>query len=374
MRYGRRVRSPLVVAGAAAAVAALAGARAPAAPAPPLVPSKPPTSFRAIAANDVYSWQLPESFAGRRIRRAAFVGDVVEHRGTRFYGATGGSRGIVERRIYAARPDGYSFSSILLAPSEFALTQACAGQRRLAPSTAGRRPAWRTRYALRANDCAGLRRGSLEVWLDRETLLPLRVLERRGRRTYRSSFRYTSVGARLPARAFVRPRLGRRPRVSDLGFRRVSPAAAARALSYRPQVPTALPAGFRLAVSGWAPWSARTGPEASNPRYRQLFAAVYRRGFERIDVTQRLAGARGWVSDPFGAECQFQRTERASVRGRRATYGIGTAITPHLYWRDGEVLVTVSGALPKRDLVAIANSLVPVGGLASAPATRRALP
>ena len=93
------------------------------------------------------------------------------------------------------------------------------------------------------------------------------------------------------------------------------------------------------------------------PRRPQLFAAVYRRGFERIDVTQRLAEPRGWSVDPFGAECVFQYSERATIRGARGWYGIGPDTTPHLFWRQGRVLYTVSGPYAKRDLLAIANSL-----------------
>ncbi len=96
------------------------------------------------------------------------------------------------------------------------------------------------------------------------------------------------------------------------------------------------------------------------PRRPELFAAVYRRGFERIDVTQRLARPRGWLIDPFGAECVFQYSERATIRGARGWYGIGPDTTPHLFWRQGRVLYTVSGPYAKRDLLAIASSLTPV--------------
>jgi hypothetical protein len=120
-----------------------------------------------------------------------------------------------------------------------------------------------------------------------------------------------------------------------------------------------LPPGFSRVLVGWAPRSSVTGPEGSVPAKRELFAAVYRRGFERIDVTQRLAGVRGWTGDPFGGECLFEYTEQVTVRGAPATYGIGAEIVAHVFWREGNVLYTVSGPCPRRDLVAIANSLAP---------------
>ena len=168
------------------------------------------------------------------------------------------------------------------------------------------------------------------------------------------------MNAELPDSDFARPFDGPALTQRNEGFRRASPAVAATHLSYRPRLPSALPEGFSLAVSGWAPRSAVTGPEGSMPRRRELFAGVYLRGHERIEVTQRLAAGRGWVADPFGFECGVQYSERARVKGRPARFGIGPEIPPHLFWRRGRLLFTVSGPFPKRDLLAIANSLAPI--------------
>ena len=331
----------------------------------PLVPARPVGAFRADVREgnvvELVGFRLPESWAQRRLVGAAFVGDVVEHGGTTTYGGQGESSGIIERRTFPARPDAYSFSERLAVPAEYVLAQARAGARTLLPTREGGRPAWRTTVALHANECAGLRAGTAELWVDRATLLPLRVVERRGRQVFPTRIFYRSLGSAGKER-FLPPLVGRRPAREDHGFRRVSARAAGAALSYTPRLPTTFPTGFTLAVTGWAPRSARTGPEASNPVYRELFAAVYRRGFERIDVTQRLAAGRGWLSDPFGAECAFVRSERVSVNGAAATYGIGETIVPHLYWREGNLLLTVSGPFPKADLVQIAESLSPVTG------------
>ena len=329
------------------------------------VPPRPVGAFRAEVREgnrvELVGFRLPESWAQRRLFGAAFVGDVVEHGGTTTYGGQGESSGIIERRTFPARPDASSFSERLAVPAEYVLAQARAGTRALFPAREGGRSAWRTTVALHANECAGLRAGTAELWLDRATLLPLRVVERRGRQVFPTRIVYRSLGSAGKER-FLPPLVGRRPVRQDRRFRRVSALAAGAALPYTPRLPTTFPTGFTLAVTGWAPRSARTGPEASNPVYRALFAAVYRRGLERIDVTQRVAAGRGWLSDPFGAECAFVRSERAAVNGVPATYGIGETIVPHLYWRNGNLLLTVSGPFPKADLVRIAESLSPVTG------------
>lgn len=49
-----------------------------------------------------------------------------------------------------------------------------------------------------------------------------------------------------------------------------------------------------------------------------------------------------------------------TVGGVRANYAFGPETGPHLYWREGAVLHTVSGPFPVEDLVAVADSLSPV--------------
>lgn len=339
---------------------------------PALVPKAPVTTFVADVRDgemlERVSWQAPERFASRALRADPILGQtlVVERDGTRIEGAVPGSprtsfQGTVERRLYAARPDGYSliqerFEELV----EFVVGQARAGKLRLKSARAGGRAALQATVRLYPNDCAALRGGSATVWLDRATLLPLRLAVRRTNLRADTRAVIRSLNRPVPGSAFASPRLGARPNRLDYGFTRTSPAAAAQRLSYRPLLPRSLPAGFRLSVSGWAPRSGITGAEGSNPRYAQLFGAVYRRGFERIDVTQRLAGQRGWLNDPFGAECQFQFEERANVNGVRARFGTGPATTPHLYWRSGRLLFTVSGPFSKGELLAVAKSLAAV--------------
>jgi hypothetical protein len=325
-------------------------------------PTNPATSFRAegrlFGEPIVVSWQSPERYAERRGRSLAAAPTLVERDGTRYVTVTRETNGAVQRRLFAAEPDGFSQLEFALRYVDFVLARARSGRLTLRATRLRGAPAWRARFGLRANDCAGLARGRATIWLSRTTLLPLRVDVRRGQTVSSEGLAYRDVNARLPASDFATPDVGPRPQRRDDGFRRTSAAAAREHLSYRPRLPTELPRGFELAVSGWAPRSGVTGAEGSNAPFRELFAAVYRRGIERIDVTQRLSRAGGWGNDPFGGECLFQYTERVALGGGvRATYGIGPETEPHLYWRQGRVLYTVSGPFPRRDLVAIARSL-----------------
>jgi hypothetical protein len=321
-------------------------------------------SFRAVVRSrdgaDSVAWQAPERFAARRVRGSSLFGRYVERDGWTIARFSATSPASVLRGTYPAAPDGASRSDELRRGVDFVLAEARAGKRILVPARLGGRPAWRARVFLRANECAGLSSGRLDLWLDRRTLLPLRRLEVRPGVNRRIDIAYSGLNRPLPRSTWTPPPIGNNPYRADFGFVRTTPGAAARRLPYRPLLPARVPAGFRLAVSGWAPRSGVTGAEGSNPRYRALFAAVYRRGPEHVDVTQRLAGLRGWLGDPFGQECGFQVEDRATIRGATAVYGAGPGIVPHLYWRQGRLLLTVSGPFPKRELVAIARSLAPV--------------
>ncbi len=323
------------------------------------VPSTAVDSFRvtvrAPSGVESIAWQAPESLAARLPD-----GDLVEANGTLYVSSEGG-RGYVERRRFAARPDGDVEPDLARGIHEFVLAHARGGRRKLVETALQGRPAYKAAVPLRANECAGLRAGRATIWLDRETLLPLRLVEEHaGQPTWIWSYRYDDLNVRLPESTFSPPELGKKPLREDIGFVRAAPARAAGRLSYTPSLPTVLPPGFELAVSGWARKSGSTGPEGSNRPSRELFAAVFRRGWEAIEVTQRLA-APPWTSDPFGYECGFEHIEKAKVGPATATYGAAPEIVPHLYWRQGRLLFTVSGPFPKADLVAIASSLRPLG-------------
>lgn len=336
------------------------------------LPAAPPTlvsSYRLVAQPHAGSAETttiasPDRFRIRSVfERETFLD--VGRDGTERIAKTASGDGSIFRNQFAAQPDGFPRTGFERYQSlvAYVVAQARGGTRTLTPVTLAGQPALRTQVELPANDCAALPPRSVRVWLSPQTLLPLRAVERdraSGRIVEASQYSYTLINRPLPAATFAPPPIGPRPFRTNDRFTRTSPAAAVGPLPYAPRVPGVLPDGFTLAIAGWAPRSGITGPEGSIPPYSWLFAASYRRGQERIDVTQR-ASSRDWPDDPFGGECQPLQVEPVTVNGIAATFGAGQNTVPHLYWRDGGLLYTVSGPYPKDDLVAIAASLRKVG-------------
>jgi hypothetical protein len=303
-------------------------------------------------------WRAPEWLTFRPAAKGLAT-PVVQRQGVQWFGPPSKS---VVRNAYAARPDAYSeLWARTQDPAAILLGRARGKTAKLTSTRINGRSALQGSIALAPNECAGLRRGTKTVWLDRSTLMPLRITERRSS-TQTTSIDYRAINTPIPQAIFAPPAVGSKPTRTNQGFIRTTPAGADRRVPYAAALPAQLPSGFALSVSGWAPRSGRTGPEASNPRYASLFAAVYRRGWERIDVTERLAGAKGWLGDPFGFECGAETSSSVDVNGTKATFAQGGEIIPHLYWRSGKVLYTVSGPFPAATLSAIARSLKPVGG------------
>lgn len=343
-------------------VSVLAGLALPAADSVAQVePATPATSFTAVlripGGAELVAWQAPEEFAARPLSGHPLLGGTYAHAGSVVYHYAQTSPASVLTRTFAARPDAFPEIDQLRGPTDFVLAEARRGALKLQPAGAA---AYQVKLFAPASKCAGFGSGTIDLRLRRTDLLPLRVLERHGTIVARDlTLTYRSVNKPLPASTFEASKLTR-PYREDKGFVRSSPAAGATHLSYLPLLPRSLPAGFTLAVSGWAKRSAATGAEGSIPPARELFAAVYQRGSEHIDLTQRLAPVGGWAADPFGIECVRQFTEVATIGSARGVYAASPYTTPHLYWRSGRLLYTLSGPFPKNQLLAIARSLTPI--------------
>ena len=336
------------------------------------VPATPPLvvdSYRVVAQPrqgpaDTLTIKAPDRFRIRSVfGRDTFLD--IGRGGTERIAATSQGDGSLFRNQFTAQPDGFARTGFERYESLVAhvLGQSRGGTLALTPVTLAGRAALRTNVDMPANDCAGLPPRTVRIWLSQRTLLPLRVVERaksNGRIVDATSYTYRLINAPLPAKTFAPPPIGRHPFRTNDHFTRTFPAAAAGPLPYRPRVPAVLPDGFTLATSGWAPRSGHTGAEGSIAPFSWLFAATYRRGQERIELTQRVS-KKDWPDDPFGGECQPLQTEPVTVNGVAATFGAGQNTVPHIYWRDGPLLYTVSGPYPRDDLLAIAASLHKVG-------------
>lgn len=289
----------------------------------------------------------------------AALADVMLRLDERLVGATRTTKGRRIARPFQTWPDVASGPDDLgLKLAQFAVTEARAGKLTLAAETLAGRATLRAEIDLPANTCRDLPEGTATLWLTKTTLLPKRLeIERDGETT---TFTYTFEGFNRSLSLGAVPKLGSNPERINQGFLRRTPEVAAGPLAFQPRLPATLPTGFKLVASGWASKGARTGAGNANKADTSLFSAVYAKGWERIELTQRVASNGTWARDPFSRLCLGMQVGRTLVNNRGAKYGIGPEIPSHLWWREGSILFTVSGPLPKKDLKVIAESLKPI--------------
>ena len=360
------MRSVLHLAIAATVIAAVPAAAAHSAPSPP-IPQKPVFSYRAwisdSAGSTVVWWSGPDRIATRGTRGQVFGARTVVSGATERSIFAAGEPGALTRRRFVASPDGFSLIDPLGAGVASLWARHRAGRKVFARARIGRQQTLRARVRVAANQCAGLRAGVRIFDLHRRTLLPLRIITQlRGEPRRIIRHRYSRINARQPRGAFAPPRVGRGAFRRDDRFRRAAPRETVSHLGYLPSLPRDLPAGFRLKVTGWAPRGALLGAEGSIPPRPKMFGALYTRGVERVDLTIRRAAPGDWPGPPLGRECRPLSTAATTVSGVPATFGISPEIPPHLYWRDGRLLYTLSGPFAKQTLRRIAESMKPVSG------------
>jgi hypothetical protein len=98
-----------------------------------------------------------------------------------------------------------------------------------------------------------------------------------------------------------------------------------------------------------------------NPPAKSVVAMTWRNGAQEFTVTLRPKGADQW-DDPLGAEGLMLDAQpvRLPLEGRpelEGTVAVDAPIRPHLWGITGDVVVTVSGDLPRAELEAVAGSL-----------------
>lgn len=150
----------------------------------------------------------------------------------------------------------------------------------------------------------------------------------------------------------------------DRGFRRSTLDEAASGLPYDLLVPRQVPDGFTIeAVSIDRDVPSQTGPEGMNPPAKQIVAMTWNHGAQRFTVTLRPKGSDQW-DDPFGGEGMVPDAQpvRLDLAGRPELDGtvvIDAPFIPHLWGITGDIVVTVSGDLPRAELERVAGSLQP---------------
>jgi hypothetical protein len=203
----------------------------------------------------------------------------------------------------------------------------------------------------------------LSVTVDRATGFPLHALATLARR-FRSELRLDRLELNRPLKpasfSFRFPP-GREVLRTDAGFDQVTPNRAGAIAGYRPLVPARVPRGFALAIVAAARNAAATGPGEANPASRRVVSLSYRRGLEQFVVTTRLRGNGRW-RDPFAPAGVSLRSgqvrlSRGALAGTPAAVVVDVRATPHLWAVTDRLVVTVSGDLTRRQLIAVAEAL-----------------
>jgi hypothetical protein len=203
-----------------------------------------------------------------------------------------------------------------------------------------------------------------EITVDRETGIPVHVVERKGATVLRElSVERLAVDEPVRGDAFA---LAFPPGVevsrSDDGFRRVPLSSVGGSVGYVPLVPGWVPDGFELAEVAVAQDAGPTGPEAGNPLSRRVVSLSYRRGFEQLVVTSRLAGDGTWDDPVATGEGYLDHPELVTIRdgalaGARGSVVLEPRGVPHVWAVADGLVVTVSGSLSRDELVRVAGSL-----------------
>ncbi len=234
------------------------------------------------------------------------------------------------------------------------------------------RPAWRLSAPVRQDRLAG-EGGSpdhLVVVIDQETGIPLRARWTVDGRLH-EELRMTGVDvngevSRRDLRVPLPP--GVRLTQSDQGFRRVPLEGVEPVVGYAPLVPSWLPEGFELTDVTVAEQGGPTGAEGMNPAAPGVVSMAFRRGFDSIFISTRVAveptGGAIW-SDPLATGEGFVdnpesiRLERGALSGVEANLLIVPLTIPHIWALTDELVVTVAGDLDREDLIRVAESLEP---------------
>jgi hypothetical protein len=203
-----------------------------------------------------------------------------------------------------------------------------------------------------------------QITVDQESGMPVRVVERKAGAVIRElRIEDLAVNVKLAPGAFEHAfPAGAEVARMDEGFERVGLDKVGGIVGYQPLVPHWLPDGYKLAEVAVARKSGPTGAEGGNPASRSVVSLSYRRGFDQVLVTTRIAAGGPW-SDPLATgEGYVDRPERVvleagALAGRPAELLLEPRGIPHLWTRSDALVVTVSGALGKAELLRVAESL-----------------
>jgi hypothetical protein len=107
-----------------------------------------------------------------------------------------------------------------------------------------------------------------------------------------------------------------------------------------------------------------TGPEGVNAPSKPVVNMTWRRGAMTFAVTLRPSEGHPDWNDPLGQEGLVLDSQpvRLALDGRPPLEGevaVDPPVEPHVWGVTGDIVVTVSGALPRAELERVAGSLRP---------------
>jgi hypothetical protein len=200
------------------------------------------------------------------------------------------------------------------------------------------------------------------ITVDRKTGIPIRDERLRNGRfagEWRiDDLQVSSAGATAVFR--LRPKADQQQTTSDMGFRRVRPAAVEGAAGYEPLLPTWVPDGYRLAEVAVASSSRPTGSEQrQNPESRKVVSLRYDRGLDQLVVTTRRTGSdpSRWADPVTGSSLQVRRPDGVSLAGHQGRLVIDPNSVPHVWAVAGPLVVTIAGNVTGAELRRIAASM-----------------
>jgi hypothetical protein len=148
--------------------------------------------------------------------------------------------------------------------------------------------------------------GELDVTVDRQTGIPLRIVETElrtnGERVLAREVRVTNLRVDEPVNPETFnppfPTGTAAPNPVDRGYRRVPQREVVTAVGYQPLLPESVPSGYKLTEIAVARDGAATA--GGNPPSRNVVSMAFQRGFDRFVLTTTETGPdRGRWIDPF---------------------------------------------------------------------------
>lgn len=301
-----------------------------------------------------------------RARHGQFV-NISDAYADRSISGTGSVRalrdGLVRGGEYRVAPDGTpELQTLLLDYAWPAITRQRSGQSLFRLVRSRGRMVLRARTAEPAIGCVRLPAGTRTIELDPRTFVPLRVLVVRARKL---DLRIDTVRLRAAAGTMPAIRYAGRHRVIAGEF---IPATPAEVLTFDQPfdvaMPTYLPQGFSLELTGMAASGSSLGADGVLPESGAMYAAQWRRGLETIDLTIRTGSnalTSKWdTTNPFGYACSSTRRISTTVAGHAGSYTLGAFGGARLWWRDGATMYTLTAPLSRAELVRVAESLANV--------------